>query len=339
MRNLAWLWVVIAIAACGDNLKSAGTTDAPPIDGPPGQTPVERGRYIMNTLGACTFCHTPLNPDGTRDMTRLFSGVDCLFDVDTDPNNGFGCVSSRNLTPDSTGLLNATSDQIKNAFRNGHRTDGKTLSPVMPYWIFHNMTDADADAIVAYLRSIPPVSHTVKANEMPWTQYNDGGDAALSPYVLDTEIPVGTFGGEHSDHGRYLAAKAGLCIDCHTPDLAQPAPRLIDLTKAFQGGRVFTKEQLGLIDPSYPATILTRNVTPDPATGLGGWTMQQIEDAIAKGKDRMGDAVCAATHGSGISPYAALTKEDLDDITTYIMSLPPAVNASGSDSCQGPPVP
>src|SRR5262249_53926225 len=111
----------------------------------------------------------------------------------------------------------------------------------------------------------------------------------------------------------------------------------IDLTKAYQGGRIFTKEQLGLLDASYPDIIYSRNVTPD-ATGLAGWTMQQIEDAISKGKDQMGNAVCAATHGSMISPYAALEQADLDDITTYIMTLPPAVHDTGSD-CAGPAVP
>src|SRR3954463_12765636 len=119
-----WLIVCVLAAGCGDNLKAADTVDANHADA--GRTPVERGRYIMNTLGACTFCHTPLNPDGSRDTTRLFAGVDCLFD--TDPaTDGSGCVSSRNLTNDATGLMNATDTAIKDAFRNGHRTDGETL--------------------------------------------------------------------------------------------------------------------------------------------------------------------------------------------------------------------
>ncbi len=116
------------------------------------------------------------------------------------------------------------------------------------------------------------------------------------------------------------------------------SPRLINLAQAFQGGRMFTKEQLGLLDPSYPAMIYSRNITPDPTNGIGGWTMQQVEDAIAKGKDRMGNAVCAATHGSMISPYAALDQADLDDITAYVMALPAAVNDTSPD-CMGPPVP
>jgi mono/diheme cytochrome c family protein len=338
MRSLVNALAILTLINCGDD-GNKKTPDAPMSmgdgSGSDNTALVERGRYIMNTLGACTFCHTPLNPDGSRDNTRLLAGVDCLFD--TDPAAGSGCVSSRNLTNDPTGLMNATDTQIKNAFRNGIRTDGKTLAPIMPYWIFHNMTDDDADAVVAYLRTVPGVTHTVQANEPPWSQINDSGSAGLSPYITDAEIPMPTGGGSAALHGRYLASEAGLCIDCHTPDAVQPAPRLIDLTKAYQGGRFFTKEQLGLLDASYPEMIYSRNITPD-ATGLQGWSMQQIEDAISKGKDQMGNAVCAATHGSMVSPYAALTQEDLDDITTYIMNLPPAANDTGSD-CAGPPVP
>jgi hypothetical protein len=151
------------LVGCGDNTKLPA--DAPPPDA--GRTQIERGRYIMNTLAACTFCHTPLNPDGTRDLTRLFAGVDCFVDID--PTPGVGCISSRNLTNDPTGLMNATDAQIKNAIKNGVRTDGKTLAPVMPYWVFHNMMDSDVDAIVAYLRTVPGVNHTVQANEPPWS--------------------------------------------------------------------------------------------------------------------------------------------------------------------------
>jgi mono/diheme cytochrome c family protein len=339
MRSLFYAVAIVTLINCGDDGNSKTPDAAPPSGDGSGSgsntAQVERGRYIMNTLGACTFCHTPLNPDGSRDNTRLLAGVDCLFD--TDAGSGVGCVSSRNLTNDPTGLMNATDTQIKNAFRNGTRTDGKTLAPIMPYWIFHNMTDDDADAVVAYLRTVPGVNHTVQANEPPWSDINDSGSAGLSPYIEDSEIPMPTGGGSAALHGRYLASKAGLCIDCHTPDAVQPSARLIDVSKAYQGGRFFTKEQLGLLDASYPETIYSRNITPD-ATGIGGWTKEQVETAIADGKDLMGNAVCAATHGSMVSPYAALTQEDLDDITAYIMNLPPQAHDTGSD-CAGPPVP
>ncbi|HSD89002.1 MAG TPA: hypothetical protein VLB44_15850 [Kofleriaceae bacterium] len=341
-------WVVVAAlaAGCGDNGERPSVDAAP--DGN-AQTKIERGQYIMNVLANCTFCHTPLLPNGSRDLDHLLSGVDCFVDLDSpdfvDNNNGTGCLSTRNLTPDATGLKNATDEQIKNAFRNGHRTDGKNLAPVMPYWLFHNMNDEDADSVVAYLRSIPPVSHTVKANEAPWTLFNDG-TLPLNPYISpDAEIPFPRGGANNASamRGRYLAAMTGLCVDCHTPtqstDFADPAafPLLfrLDMTKTFAGGRVFPKGALGLLDPSYPPAIVTRNVTPD-ATGLMGWTKQQITNAIADGKDTDGKAVCAATHGGAISPYAALLDQDLADIVEYIANIAPVANDTAAINC-GPP--
>src|SRR5512135_488854 len=202
MTRLAMVLTMVAAFGCGDN-HSKPMPDAF-VD------PAARGQYIMNVTGACVFCHTPLNPDGSRDMTRQLAGVDCLFDVDTDPTNGVGCLSSRNLTNDPTGLMNATDEQIKDAFQNGHRTDGKTLTPIMPYWAFHNMSDSDADAVVAYLRTVPGVNHTIKPNEEPWLDINNNGP--VSPYINpDTDIPMPTTGATDklAMHGRYLSSQIG----------------------------------------------------------------------------------------------------------------------------------
>jgi hypothetical protein len=141
--------------------------------------------------------------------------------------------------------------------------------------------------------------------------------------------------------GRYLTSTVGLCIDCHTPE-ETPFGIKLDMTKAFAGGKVFPKESLGLIDPSYPPAISTRNLSSD-VTGLGGWSKAQIKAAIAEGRDRDNKAVCAATHGGLISPYAALEPEDLDDIVEYIANLAPIVNDTANDpsaaNCGPPPMP
>jgi mono/diheme cytochrome c family protein len=364
MRGWQQIVVVVALAAgCGDN-RDATVVDASPDTST--QSPVERGQYIMNVLANCTFCHTPLRADGSRDTDKLLSGVDCFADITsptfTDNGDGVGCVSTRNLTPDATGLLGKTDEQIKNAFRNGIRTDGKKLAPIMPYFIFHNMSDEDADAVVAYLRTIPPVSHTVKPNEWPWgcggtpppipnatcgapgplATFNDGS-LPQPPFIAESLIPLPRGGANNASamRGRYLSAQAGLCVDCHTPDVSDDfvgnlvGALTIDQTNFFSGGRVFPKGALGLLDPSYPPAIVTRNLTPD-MTGLNGWTREQIQDAIAIGKDTNGNAVCAATHGGVISPYAALTDQDLGDIVEYIFNLPPIAHDTAAVNC-GPP--
>src|SRR5436190_14571665 len=141
MRLALWVVLGLAAAGCGEDTSAGADMAAPDL----GESPVDRGRYLVNNVGACTFCHTPLNPDGSRDLTRLLAGFECF--VDLDPTNAqVGCLSSRNLTNDPTGLKNATNEQIKDAFLNGHRTDDKPMVPVMPYWLFHNMTMQDADS-------------------------------------------------------------------------------------------------------------------------------------------------------------------------------------------------
>ena len=361
MRQKQWVVILALAAGCGDDLKAKPDAGSP-VRPDAGVNLVTRGRYIMNTLGACTFCHTPLNPDGTRDNTKLLAGVDCFFDVDPmDPNAG--CLATRNLTNHETGLKNKTDQQIKDAFTKGIRTDGKIIVPVMPYWVFHNMTEQDQDAVVAYLRTVPGVDHQVAANQPPWSLINDGnaqvcgmfGGTGATPCVAQAidpntiPMPVGAADMASALRGRYLSSMVGLCIDCHTPELPHVPPsnpfppffpRLVDMSKPFGGGRGFFSPELGLPVPPYPAPpnrIFTRNLTQH-ATGLMGWTTTQIKNAIAFGKDRDGNAVCAGTHGSLISPYAALEDQDLTDIANYIASLPAVDNNTGPN-CAGPPVP
>jgi hypothetical protein len=75
---------------------------------------------------------------------------------------GLGTFVGRNLTPDKeTGLGNWTDAQIIAAFQTGVRPDGRMLAPKMPWRAYAGLTKSDAAAIVAYLRSLPPVSHKV----------------------------------------------------------------------------------------------------------------------------------------------------------------------------------
>lgn len=355
------LAATVAVVGCGDNRDKP--IDAA-VDTPEMVTSRARGEYIVNVLGACSFCHTPLLPNGSRDPDRFLGGVDCFIDFDNPPSfqddsGPAGCMSTRNLTPHSTGIGGASDEAIKNALQNGIRTDGKKIVPIMPYWVFHNLTDDDAQAIVDYLRSIPPVDHQVRANQAPASLHNDGVPNIFPDIqpLRDDEIPYprGGDNNESAMRGRYLSSMAGLCIDCHSPEVA-PNTLQLDTTRIYGGGRVFPKEQLGLIDVNntYPAFIATRNLTPH-ATGLMGWTKPQIRAAIAEGRDRDNKQVCAATHGGAISPYSGLTDQDLDDIVEYLSLLPPVDNDTVGDTdvancgtpgspvacgnCQGPTVP
>jgi mono/diheme cytochrome c family protein len=114
---------------------------------------IARGRVISWSSG-CNDCHTPGTFYGAPDTTRLLSGSELGW------KGPWGVTYPRNLTPDSTtGIASWTEDQIITAFRQGHRPDGTPLLPPMPWPAFSRMSDDDAHALAAFIKSLPPVHH------------------------------------------------------------------------------------------------------------------------------------------------------------------------------------
>jgi mono/diheme cytochrome c family protein len=116
----------------------------------------ERGKYLV-TIAGCNDCHKPGYFLGKPDFSRALSGSDVGFTIP-----GFGAFIGRNLTPDEdTGLGNWTDEQIITAFTKGVRPDGRQLAPIMPWQELAALSPDDAKAIVAYLRTLPPVKHAI----------------------------------------------------------------------------------------------------------------------------------------------------------------------------------
>ena len=115
-----------------------------------------RGKYLV-TIAGCNDCHTPGYFFGKPDMTRFLGGSDVGFEIP-----GLGVFHGPNLTSDKeTGLGNWTDAQIVAALTTGKRPDGRELAPIMPWHAFANLTKEDVGALVAFLRSLPPVSNKV----------------------------------------------------------------------------------------------------------------------------------------------------------------------------------
>lgn len=116
----------------------------------------ERGKYLLSII-PCTDCHTPGTFLGKPDMSRYLGGSEVGFEVP-----GLGVFYGPNLTPDKeTGLGSWTKEQIATATRTGKRPDGRILAPPMPIATFKNLTQADALAIAAYLKTLPPIKNKV----------------------------------------------------------------------------------------------------------------------------------------------------------------------------------
>ncbi|MBX5472869.1 MAG: c-type cytochrome [Acetobacteraceae bacterium] len=132
---------------------------------------VTRGKYLVTIMG-CGDCHTPGYFLGKPDLAHPLSGSDVGFEVP-----GAGIHWGPNLTPDrETGLGQWSDKEIITAIRKGVTRDGRHLIPVMPYRNFSVLTDRDARAIVAYLRTLPPVRHAVPQPVPP-------GEKASAPYM------------------------------------------------------------------------------------------------------------------------------------------------------------
>lgn len=131
---------------------------------------VKRGAYLVGTMG-CNDCHTPGYFAGRPDMARTLAGSDVGWDMP-----GLGYFYGSNLTPDhETGIGTWTDAQVIAAIRTGARPDGRQLAPVMPWRGFAAITDDDAKAIVAYLKSVPAVKNMVPGPFGP-------GEKPTAPY-------------------------------------------------------------------------------------------------------------------------------------------------------------
>ena len=132
-----------------------------------------RGAYLAR-ITDCGGCHTPRDAQGVPIEAAALSGGTIGFEIP-----GLATFWPPNLTQDATGLAGWSQEQIVAAIRTGVRPDGRILAPVMPWGSFSAMTDEDAEALAAYLLSLPGVANKVPAPLPP-----DG--AATMPFYRVT---------------------------------------------------------------------------------------------------------------------------------------------------------
>jgi len=162
----------------------------PPPNGHGAPDPVERGRQLVS-MGGCNDCHTPMKFDPevgmpVPDMSRMLSGhpegapdpasslaghdMAAIGPTFTSFRLPFGVVYTANLTPDAaTGLGAWTKEMFVTAVRTGRHMGGhgRPILPPMPWPTLAQQSDADLEAIFAYLRSIPAIRNDVPAPKVP----------------------------------------------------------------------------------------------------------------------------------------------------------------------------
>lgn len=272
------------------------------------EPPVERGRYLVNTILACGNCHTPKAADGSPLAERELAGGGLRFEAP------FFSGAASNITPDKeTGIGTWTDDEIRRAVTQGVRPDhgrlaGVGLAPMMWVGFYKALTPADLDAVVAYLRAVPPVRNEVGVptykRQVPREPYPD---AERGFSEADMKDPV--------RRGAYLVT-IGHCMECHTP--AREGRTLYEEALG-KGGKAY----LPAMVKGYPADwrgASAPNVTSHPVAGLGQWTDAQIKRAITQGISRDGRRLSPPM---GFHWYEGLAAQDLDAIVAWLRTLPP----------------
>lgn len=260
------------------------------------QSPVERGKYLVESIAACGNCHTPQGPNGPV-LSRALSGGPPMVE------DKLFIAQPSNLTPDrETGLGRYTDSELKVMIREGKRPDGSLIGPPMPFNFYRSMADADLDAIIAYLRSVPAVR-----NAVPKSVYNIPLPPAWTPPIVEPiAAPPRS---EKVAYGAYLAGPLGHCLECHTP--MGPDGRFQFDTMLGAGGMKF--------DGPWGISV-SRNITSDPETGLGQWSDAEIERAIRMGVDRHGRQLMPPM---GYTYYARISTEDMSALVAFLRTLPP----------------
>ncbi len=268
-----------------------------------GPADVTRGKYIFGAAGGCG-CHTepkgPANAGG-----RKYEGV-------------FGTVYSTNISSDKqTGIGDWSDEQMITAIRLGRRPNGERILPIHPFMSFNGMVADDLKALVAFLRSVPPVSRHNTPRKITVPMFESVFLPAWLMTFATKETPPPAAPVSGVARGEYLVRAVVHCGQCHTSRSA--------LTMALDNSRFLAGNQ----KKTGPEGQAAPNITPDQDTGIGSWTEEQIVTYLGTGNRPDGD-VAGGLMGENIQGTLAgfkdMSKADLQAIARYLKSIPAVKN-------------
>jgi cytochrome c553 len=213
---MAVLLGVVALAAVAvyglseARLRKTYQIDAAPLPIPSDAASIERGRHLATAVTMCVACHSAQSevPDLAG---SLFLDIPPARLGAPNLTSGVGGIGGRYTIADWVRII-----------RHGVRPDGSPLL-FMPTANFYNLSDADLAAIIAYVRSRPPIDNQPLASEV----YPLGralmvaGQLALPAEEIDHDAPrvPAPPPGRTPEYGGYLLS-ISTCRDCHGANLS-----------------------------------------------------------------------------------------------------------------------
>jgi nicotinate dehydrogenase subunit B len=229
-----------------------------------------RGQQLA-ALGDCAVCHTRANG-------AINAGGRAI-------ETPFGIIYSTNITPDvETGMGAWSYPAFERAMREGIHRDGRHLYPAFPYNHFAKTTDADLQALYAYLMAQPAVKSVSPETKLAFP-FN------LRPLMAGWNVlfhDSTTFAPDATksdvwNRGAYLVEGLGHCGACHTPRNALGAEK----TEAYLAG--------GLAEGWEAPALTSLSQAPIP------WSEDELFAYLRTGESRF--------HGTAAGPMAPVVKD------------------------------
>lgn len=250
---------------------------------------IARGQQLA-ALGDCAVCHT---------------GINGVLNAGGRPlETPFGTIYSTNITPDvETGIGAWSYPAFERAMREGIHRDGKHLYPAFPYTHFAKTTDADMQALYAYLMAQSPVRTENKANALAFP-FNlrpllAGWNALFhqpKPFQADATKS------ELWNRGAYLVEGLGHCSACHSPRNALGAER----RSAYLAG--------GFAEGWEAPALTSLSQAPIP------WSEDELFAYLRTGESRL-HGVAAGPMAPVVKELAALPDQDVRAMAVYLASF------------------
>ncbi|MGJ4995619.1 molybdopterin cofactor-binding domain-containing protein [Bradyrhizobium sp. HKCCYLS3077] len=250
---------------------------------------IARGEALA-ALGNCAVCHT-------SDGGLINAGGRAL-------ETPFGTIFSTNITPDvETGIGAWSYPAFERAMREGVHRDGRQLYPAFPYTHFARTSDADLQALYAYLMAQQPVRRQTSDNQLRFPFNLRPLVAGWNALFHSTETfkPDPTRS-EQWNRGFYLVESLGHCSACHSPRNALGAEQ----RDAYLAG--------GFADGWEAPALTALSSAPIP------WTEDELTTYLRTGQSRF-HGVAAGPMAPIVKDLATLPDADIRAMATYLASF------------------
>ena len=278
-------------------------------------TRLARGTYLAQHVLLCSECHSDRDwtvysapsvpPTGAGRTDCLGAGQSMAGLAAEFP----GKICFPNITANRESGVGAWTDgELLRAVREGVDREGHALFPIMPYFIFRNLSEEDARSLVVWIRSLPAVArvHPAKQVNFPVNLFIRLVPKPMTATVAEPDPS------DSLAYGKYLVT-IGRCAFCHSPRKGQSTEPIPG--RLFAGGNEF-RGPFGIRRSS--------NLTPDPS-GLGSTTREAfialfrrhaVPERVLPEKNTI----------MAWSAYAGMTDADLGAIYDYLRTVPPVAN-------------